>query len=287
MGSVTTGRVRPAEQPGVELPVPIRVTEYRLRHGHSQPMAVGGTRVVGSGMRVGRPAGGSPWPPRTHYPGAARPARRVVVGYLGYDVSFTRPKSCSLLLALADSDTAAAVAVEAVYTEAVGRTFGWLERVRQARRVDRDAAHRPGVRPRGGVPGGAAGGRAAHPGGEDRGGRGPGRHPARALAGRGPRRRLGPGAIARRVLAGGGPDGADGADGRRDPDHGPPAAGPQSVAALAGPAREARAGWSTRATSGGPSPRHSPSATSAAKGLGTASGWVAAGISQTDRAVGV
>src|SRR5664280_621546 len=39
-----------------------------------------------------------------------------------------------------------------------------------------------------------------------------------------------PVAIARRVLAGGGPDDADGP---RDPDHGPPAAGPQSVAALA------------------------------------------------------
>src|SRR5664280_1726775 len=188
-------------------------------------------------MRVGRPAGGSSWPPRTHHPGAARPARRVVVGNLGYDVSFTLPKSYSLLPAFPDTDTAAAV--EAVYTEAVGRTFGWLERVRQARCVDRGAARRPEVRPRGGVPGGAAGGRAAHPGGEDGGGRGPGRHPARALAGRGPRRRLGPGAIARRVLAGGGPDGADGADdadGPRDPDHGPPAAGPQSVAALAGPA---------------------------------------------------
>src|SRR5664280_2467999 len=49
-------------------------------------MAVGGTRVVGSGMRVGRPAGGSSWSPRPHHPGAARPARRVVVGYLGYDV---------------------------------------------------------------------------------------------------------------------------------------------------------------------------------------------------------
>src|SRR5664280_310106 len=36
MGSVTTGRVRHADQLGVELPVPIRVTEYRLRHGHSQ-----------------------------------------------------------------------------------------------------------------------------------------------------------------------------------------------------------------------------------------------------------
>ena len=36
MGSVTTGRVRHAEQLGVELPVPIRVTEYRLRRGHLQ-----------------------------------------------------------------------------------------------------------------------------------------------------------------------------------------------------------------------------------------------------------
>src|SRR5450756_1185370 len=35
MGSVTTGRVRPAEQLGVELPVPIRVTEYRLRPGRT------------------------------------------------------------------------------------------------------------------------------------------------------------------------------------------------------------------------------------------------------------
>jgi len=54
----------------------------------------------------------------------------VVVGNLGYDVSFTLPKSYSLLLAFADSDTAAAV--EAVYTERVGRTFGWLEPVRRA-----------------------------------------------------------------------------------------------------------------------------------------------------------
>jgi conjugative relaxase-like TrwC/TraI family protein len=45
-----------------------------------------------------------------------------------------------------------------------------------------------------------------------------------------------PAAIARRVLDGGGPDGADDVDGPRDPDHGPPAAGPQSIAALAGPA---------------------------------------------------
>src|SRR5450756_1940485 len=62
--------------------------------------------------------------PGRHHPGAGGPAP-VVVGNLGYDVSFTLPKSYSLLLAFADSDTAAAV--EAVYTERVGRTFGWLE----------------------------------------------------------------------------------------------------------------------------------------------------------------
>src|SRR5450756_1523629 len=120
MSSVTTGRVRPAEQ----LVVEPRCRSASLSIGYAmaihKPMAVGGTRVVGSGMRVGRPAGGSSWPPRTHHPGAARPARRVVVGYLGYDVSFTLPESYSLLPAVADSDTAAAAAVESVYTEAVG-----------------------------------------------------------------------------------------------------------------------------------------------------------------------
>src|SRR5664280_297687 len=98
MGSVTTGRVRHAEQLGVELPVPIRVTEYRLRRGHSQ--TDGCWRDASSrqwDLRVGRSAGSSSWPPRTHHPGAARPERRVVVGYLGYDVSFTLPKSYSLL----------------------------------------------------------------------------------------------------------------------------------------------------------------------------------------------
>ena len=51
--------------------------------------------------------------------------RRKVVGNLGYDVSFTLPKSHSLLLAFADETTAAAV--EAVYTAQVGATFDWLE----------------------------------------------------------------------------------------------------------------------------------------------------------------
>jgi len=51
--------------------------------------------------------------------------RRRVVGNLGYDVSFTLPKSHSLLLAFADDQSAAAV--ERVYTEQVGATFDWLE----------------------------------------------------------------------------------------------------------------------------------------------------------------
>src|SRR5450756_1372222 len=137
-------------------------------------------------MRVGRPAGGSSWPPRTHHPGAARPARRVVVGDLGYDVSFTRPKSYSLPPAFADSDTAAAAAVESVYTEAGGAHLR-LAGVRSPSAARRSRRCSPTwVRPRGGVPGGGAGGRAGQRGGEDRGGRGPGRHPARALVGRGP-----------------------------------------------------------------------------------------------------
>jgi len=51
--------------------------------------------------------------------------RRRVVGNMGYDVSFTLPKSHSLLLAFADETTAAAI--EAVYTAGVGATFDWLE----------------------------------------------------------------------------------------------------------------------------------------------------------------
>ena len=51
--------------------------------------------------------------------------RRAVVGNLGYDVSFTLPKSYSLLLAFADEETAGQI--EAVYGREVGRTFAWLE----------------------------------------------------------------------------------------------------------------------------------------------------------------
>ncbi len=51
--------------------------------------------------------------------------RRRVVGNMGYDVSFTLPKSHSLLLAFSDDETAASV--ERVYSEKVGATFDWLE----------------------------------------------------------------------------------------------------------------------------------------------------------------
>lgn len=51
--------------------------------------------------------------------------RRKIVGNMGYDISFTLPKSHSLLLAFADEDTAAKV--EQVYTDQVGATFDWLE----------------------------------------------------------------------------------------------------------------------------------------------------------------
>jgi len=51
--------------------------------------------------------------------------RRRVVGNMGYDVSFTLPKSHSLLLAFAEETTAAAI--EQLYTAGVGATFDWLE----------------------------------------------------------------------------------------------------------------------------------------------------------------
>jgi conjugative relaxase-like TrwC/TraI family protein len=51
--------------------------------------------------------------------------RRRVVGNMGYDVSFTLPKSHSLLLAFADETTAASI--ERLYTAQVGATFDWLE----------------------------------------------------------------------------------------------------------------------------------------------------------------
>src|SRR5450759_3155459 len=97
MGSVTTGRVRPAEQLGVELPVPIRVTEYRLRHGHSQ--TDGRWRDASSRQwDACRPTRGRfvvTAPDATPRSGSSRAP--VVVGNLGYDVRscgrFGRPPS--------------------------------------------------------------------------------------------------------------------------------------------------------------------------------------------------
>ena len=51
--------------------------------------------------------------------------RRKVVGNMGYDVSFTLPKSHSLLLAFAEDDQARRI--EGTYTAKVGATFDWLE----------------------------------------------------------------------------------------------------------------------------------------------------------------
>jgi len=51
--------------------------------------------------------------------------RRRVVGNMGYDVSFTLPKSHSLLLAFADETAAAGI--EQLYTAGVAATFDWLE----------------------------------------------------------------------------------------------------------------------------------------------------------------
>jgi hypothetical protein len=75
MGSVTTAWARHAERPDVELLVPIRVTEYRLRHGHSQTDGCwrdassrqwDACRPTRGRFRHGRPG--------RHHPGAARPA---------------------------------------------------------------------------------------------------------------------------------------------------------------------------------------------------------------------
>lgn len=51
--------------------------------------------------------------------------RRKVVGNMGYDVSFTLPKSHSLLMAFAEEESAQRI--EGTYTSQVGATFDWLE----------------------------------------------------------------------------------------------------------------------------------------------------------------
>lgn len=54
-----------------------------------------------------------------------RRPRRVLVGNAGYDVTFTLPKSFSLLLAFASEEQA--TEVEAVFMQQVETLFGWLE----------------------------------------------------------------------------------------------------------------------------------------------------------------
>ncbi|TDV45342.1 MobF family relaxase [Actinophytocola oryzae] len=51
--------------------------------------------------------------------------RRVPVGIVGFDIGITLPKSASLLLAFLPDDLVAQV--EASYTAAIERTFGWVE----------------------------------------------------------------------------------------------------------------------------------------------------------------
>jgi hypothetical protein len=150
-------RARHAEQLGVELPVPIRVPEYRLRHGHSQTDG------------CWRDASSRQWD-------ACGPTERlvprwVVVGNLGYDVSFTLPQSPTRCCRPSPTPT------PPPWRPSTPRRWGapsagWSASPSAARRSRRRSP--TWVRPRGGVPGGAAGGRAAHPGSEDRGGRGPG-----------------------------------------------------------------------------------------------------------------
>ncbi len=51
--------------------------------------------------------------------------RRVPVGIVGFDIGVTLPKSASLLLAFLPDDLVDQV--EAGYTAAIERTFGWVE----------------------------------------------------------------------------------------------------------------------------------------------------------------
>ena len=124
MGSVTTAWARHAEQ----LVVEPRCRSASLSIGYAmaihKPMAVGGTRVVGSGMRVGRPAGGSVVAAPDGATQERLVPRRVVVGNLGYDVSFTLPKSYSLL---AFRPRGHCRRRGGRLHRGGGRTFGWLE----------------------------------------------------------------------------------------------------------------------------------------------------------------
>jgi len=125
MGSVTTAAGSARRTTRCRAPVPIRVPEYRLRHGH--PQTDGCWRdPSGRQWDACRPTSGrfvvvAP-------AGTMREQmvpRRVVVGNLGYDVSFTRPKSYSLLLAFRPRGHCRRRGGR--LHRGGGRTFGWLE----------------------------------------------------------------------------------------------------------------------------------------------------------------
>src|SRR5450756_1996240 len=98
-------------------------------------------------MRVGRPAGGSSWPPR-------RTTQERLVPRAGWWSATSATTSASpgpsptRCRRPSPTPTPPRPRPWSPSTpRRVGRAFGWLERVRQARRVDRGAAHRPGFDP--------------------------------------------------------------------------------------------------------------------------------------------
>jgi hypothetical protein len=89
--------------------------------------------------------------------------RRVPVGIVGFDIDITLPKSASLLLAFLPDELIGRV--EAGYTDAIERTFGWVEEIVAQRR----ARGQPMGKARGAGPEGATGPRGVHAASENSG----------------------------------------------------------------------------------------------------------------------
>ena len=91
--------------------------------------------------------------------------RRVPVGIVGFDIGVTLPKSASLLLAFLPDDLVDQV--EAGYTEAIERTFGWVEgRTSYVRRGKHGDGHTARREPTAGFAGWVMTHRAARPVGD-------------------------------------------------------------------------------------------------------------------------
>jgi conjugative relaxase-like TrwC/TraI family protein len=91
--------------------------------------------------------------------------RRVPVGIVGFDIGVTLPKSASLLLAFLPDDLVDQV--EAGYTEAIERTFGWVEgRTSYVRRGKHGDGHTARHEPTAGFAGWVMTHRAARPVGD-------------------------------------------------------------------------------------------------------------------------